>query len=502
MLARKSTFVLVSDISNALLSYVALYIIARYMSPGAYGIISFAIGYIALMTIYGDLGFDSAHIKYISSGENQTQCTSVYFIVKALLSIIGIVSVVLSVVFWKFALTKGFESADNEFIIYIILASTIIKGLAAPFLGVFAAQREVAKYKLSSLFGTVSRLAGVLVVGLLHLGTIMFAFVYVIEALVLFGIAAFFFFKSHRIVLPEKKYFKMYSSFATPMAFVGFFSVGISSFSPVLIQLCFSSTDVGYFSAALRVVGVIGIFTGALGALLFPTLSAMHADGDSEGMRSIIYESERYISMITFPLICCAIALSTPIVYIMLAGWLPAAPILLFLPIYTLFAALEQPYLAQLLGSNNPNIVRNKLFAQFCINIGLNILLVPQVLFGTRLLGLGGVGAAIALVASSCVGWIYCRVMALRILPGVRFNKHLLIHLSASLTMGGIAYYLTTVLTVDRWFYLGIVGAVYFAGYFSILIAVREFTKKDFDLFLSVANIKKLFLYAKEEVKK
>ena len=501
MLARKSTFILVSDIFNALLSYIALYFITRYMSPGAYGIIAFAIGYIALMTIYGDLGFDAAHIKHISSGEDQTQCTSVYFSVKVFLTVIGIVSVLLSVFVWKFALTKGFESADNELVIYIILISIMVKGLASPFLGVFTAKREMAKYKIAILIGTIARLIGIIYVGLMHLNIFAFALVFVAEAIAILVLSSFFFFRNHKLTIPTRRYFKLYGSFAFPMALVGIFSVGMSNFSPVIIQLCFSSADVGYYSAALRIVGVLSIFTGALGALLFPTLSSLHSNGDTKSMCSLISESERYLGMIAFPLVFCTIALATPIVSIMLAGWMPAAIILQILPLYLLFAAIEQPSYGQLLASNNPKIARDRVFMAFCICIGLNILLVPKTLFGTHLLGLGGLGSAIALVASSFAGWLYCRIASQRILPGTKINKHLLFHITSAGIMAFSVYYLSTIFKIVNWYSLLAVALLYFIGYVGLLYVSKEFTKEDFKLFLGLMNVKKLYEYAKTEIK-
>jgi O-antigen/teichoic acid export membrane protein len=502
MLARKSTFILVSDISNAILSYIALYIIARYMSPGAYGVIAFATGYIALLTIYGDLGFDSAHVKYISSGENQAQCTSVYFTAKVLLTVAGIVSVLLSVFVWKFALTKGFESSENELIIYVILISTMVKGLAGPFLGVFTALREMAKYKIAILLGTVARLIGIVYVGLMHLGLIAFALVFVAESVVILSLSGFFFFRNHALTRPSKRYFKLYVSYAYPMAFVGIFSVAISSFGPVIIQLCFSSADVGYYSAALRIVGVIGIFTGALGTLLFPTLSSLHANGDVNGMRSLISESERYLGMISFPLVFGTMALATPIVYIMLAGWMPAAIILQILPLYLLFAAIEQPYAGHLLGSDNPEAIRNRMFMAACICVGLNILLVPEKLFGVPLPGLGGYGAAIALVASSFAGWLYCRIVSQKTLPGIKFNKHLLVHFASAASMAIIIYCLSTALSIVNWYSLVAITLLYFAGYIGLLTLLKEFTKKDITLILQMLNVRQLFRYVKDEIKK
>ena len=42
MIARKSTLIMATEVVNATLAFVALFFIARYMGPGDYGIIGFA----------------------------------------------------------------------------------------------------------------------------------------------------------------------------------------------------------------------------------------------------------------------------------------------------------------------------------------------------------------------------------------------------------------------------------------------------------------------------
>jgi len=424
-------------------------------------------------------------------------------VAKTVITIAGVISVLLAIFVWKFALTKGFESPESEMVIYIILISTMVKGLAGPFLGVFTALREMAKYKIALLLGTVARLIGIVYVGLMHLDIFAFALVFVVEAVVILSISGFFFFRNHALARPTKRYFKSYISYAIPMAFVSIFSIAISNFGPVIIQLCFSSADVGFFSAALRIVGVIGIFTGALGTLLFPTLSALHANGDTKAMINLIFESERYLGVISFPLVFCSMALAIPIVSILLPGWLPAASILQILPLYLLFAAIEQPYLGHLLGSGNPKIVRNKMFMAACICIGLNILLVPRTLFGTPLAGLGALGSAIALIASSAAGWFYCRTMSQRLLTELKpFNKHLLLHFISAGIMAVIVFFITVSYAVVQWYSLLAIASLYFIGYIAILIAFKEFTRKDFSLILQMMNVKQLFQYVKDEIKK
>jgi len=498
MLARKSVFSLSSDIVNALLSYLALYLVARFMSPGVYGAIAFATGYVALLTIYGDLGFDSAHIKYVSAGEDKDQCISVHFYITLILSFVGIATTVGSVIIWKFILHHGFESPELETVLYIILLSLTIKGLVAPFQYAFMARQEMAKAKLIAIFGTIGRLLGTIYVVVFHLDLIVFAWIYVAEGIITLSAALLLY--HHRIIRPKWEMFKMYLGFATPMAIAGILGTAISNFSPVLIQLCFSSADVGFYSAAIRIITMLGMFTNALGILLFPVLSSMHSKGDTKGMLELIHDSERYLSMVAFPLVFGTMSMAVPIVYVLLAGWTNATPILQIIPLFILFSALQLPFYSHVIGSDHPRMILSMQIISFCFCIGLNLLLVPKVLLGVHLPGLSGVGAAIALVASSFVGWVYCRTMSHKLLPELTVNRHGLAHLFAAVMMGIVVYWFLSVNPVLHWWMLIVVGGAYVAGYLGILVVIGEFKRKDFDIIWNAVDPKKMFRYAKDEV--
>jgi O-antigen/teichoic acid export membrane protein len=275
----------------------------------------------------------------------------------------------------------------------------------------------------------------------------------------------------------------------------------MGNINPVLIQYFYSATDVGYFFAAIRVVGVLGLITNALGTLLFPALSELHASGEEKKMKKLVTQSERYLGMIGLPLAFCTVALANPIVKVALSGWMPTAIILQVLAFYVLFIAIEQPYSGQLLGANKPKVIRDKLIITFSIDMVLNFILIPKNLFGIPMVGLGGLGAAIALAVAYGAGWFYCRTVAQIVLPGTGANKHLIKHLSAAIIMAIGVYYAIGFIPMMRWFWLIILAIIYFVGYLGIIVLLREFKKEDLKFILNALNIKQIYRYAKDEVK-
>ena len=502
MLARKSVFTFTADITNAILSYIALFFITKYMTPGAYGIIMFATGYVALIFVLGDLGFDSAHVKFISGGEKESKCVGIHLAVKTILIVLGSIGVFISILVWKFVLHQGFETQDEEIVIYIILASIAIKGLATPFQTTFAAKKEMVKNRVTMLGGTIARVIAIIYVALMGLGIMAFAFVYIAEAVATLILTSLLFFRKYTIERPTMTYFKMYLSFAVPIMWAQILATILSNINPVLIQFFYNSPDVGFYRAALQIIVVLALFTNAIGTLLFPTISEMHVNGNKEGIKDIITKSERFLSMIGVPLVLCTVALAIPIAEVILNGWTPVAIILQALAIYSLFSALEQPYTALVMGANKPVLMRNNLIITFIVDMVLNVIFIPSSLFGIPLLGLGGFGAALALTIAYGVGYFYCRTIAYKMLPkGAGSTSNSLKHIVAALIMAFAVYILAGYIPVMRWYWLIGLALIYFCGYLLILIGLREFKKEDFTLIQSAINVKQMFQYAVEEIK-
>ena len=77
MIARKSALIILIQFLNGILGYIGLKYISLYMQPWEYGVVGFAYGFVALIHVFGLLGYHQAHIKKISEGKNLGTCQSV-----------------------------------------------------------------------------------------------------------------------------------------------------------------------------------------------------------------------------------------------------------------------------------------------------------------------------------------------------------------------------------------------------------------------------------------
>ena len=505
MIARKSALIIMTYFLNGLLGYLAIFFITKYMSANDYGIVAFALGYVTLFSIFGTFGFHQAHIKKISEGKDLGICNGTFYSIKIILTIFMTILVVLSVFLWKYFLGRGFESETHELAIYIMIVYWIIQSIAGAFICTFNAKKEIAKSQIPLLLETFVRVIVTIYVAVAGYGALALAITYICGNIIYF-LSALFFVRKYPISKPTKEFLKSYTKFALPLTIVVSSAIIMENIDKVLIQLFWNSEEVGYYYAVYKLSRFINMFTIALGTLLFPTYSMLHALNDYDGIRRLTFHSERYISMIVFPLVFSMAILAEPIAKIMLSGWTATIPILQILPFYVLLAALERPYQSQFLGMNKPRLATNRILIMVITNVTLNIVLIPVDIkvLGLKLAGLGATGAAIATVISYLIGYIYSRIMTWK-LHKSKGSLKILYHAFAAIIMTVFLYILLyqfqIILYVKRWYYLAAICLLAYCLYILILVILKEYTKKDFDLFMDTLNIKKMLKYIKDEIR-
>lgn len=502
MLARKSALIIATNVANGILGYVAIFFITRYMSPNSYGIMSFAYSFVALFTIIAQAGFDNAHIKRVSEGKDLGRCIGTFMVIRAGLTGLMVVVTVVSILIWTHIMGRGFETSTHELAVYVMLGYWVLHMLGVGITRTFRARREIVKEQIPLLFETLVRVAVTIYVALAGYGAIALVLTYIIGDIVFF-LLTLYFLRGYPVKRPSWEYVRDYTVFAFPLVIVVASSLIMTNIDKVLIQLFWSAADVGYYFASFRLCIFVETFALSLGMLLFPTYSALHTSNNIHGIRRLTFQSERYLSMIVFPIVFGLVTLSEPATFILLSNWTEAIPILRILPFFVLLMALEQPYQSQQLGMNRPKLARNRVVLMVVINVLLNFLLIPQdiQILGLELAGMGAMGAAIATVVAYAAGLFYSRYVALH-LSGAKGNPRILLHLLAASGMALALYYLNSILYIARWYQLLGFGVLGLGIYLTILVLLKEFTKEDFKFLIDTLNIKKMFTYIRDEIRR
>ncbi|MGC9308663.1 MAG: flippase, partial [Thermoplasmatota archaeon] len=460
MIARKSALILATQTANGILGYVGIFLVARYMAMPDYmlGVVSFAYGLVAIFDVFNNLGFHQAHIKRVSGGQDLETCMGTFAAVKIALTGLMALLLVGGMLIWTHVIGRGFESPEHESAVYVMLVYFVLWSLTQIIRTTFMAKKQMAKEQLPMFFETLARVAATVYVVWAGLGALALAWTYVVGEIAVFA-TALFFFRGYPIGRPSWEMFKSYASFAMPVAVVVASTRIMTNVDKVLIQLFWGAAEGGDYFSIYRLSRFLDQATLAMGILLFPTISAMHARRDMDGIKKLSYTAERYLSMVMFPLAFGIIFLAEPAVHILLSDkFFTAVPILQILPLFALLDALERPYQMKLMGINLPHFTRNRVLIMVAMNVGLNVLLIPKDIriLGLDLFGMGAMGAAIATVIAYAAGLIYTRWVVWRV-SGMTVNWRILLHGIAATVMGFMLYYLNElVYPVARWY--GLLG--------------------------------------------
>ena len=501
-MARKSFLVFLNMVAGALLGYIAMFFILRYMGPADYGLIGFGLSIVGVFSIISKLGFDSAHVKRVSEGQNIESCVGTFLVIKLVLIGIMVGAVILGVVFWKYVLGFGFETPDHEPVIYIFLIYYAVLGISSVPLATFSARRETAKQQLPGLLEPIGRVSLTVIVAVGALGVFALAGAWLLGAVALL-ITSVFLFRGFPIGKFDKEMFRKYRTFAAPIAISA--SIGILStyVDKIMLQLFWGSTYVGFYFGVQNLTRFLILMATAVTMLLFPTLSEHHGKEEFKQVRKLTATAERYVSIIVMPVAVLFIVFPKPILGLFEAsiaenGWRT----LQIMALYSVVFCFYLVFLNQIMGVDKPRTAAKVGVSMAALNIILNLILIPKDIksLGLTLFGWGAEGAAIATLISASYGLVMVKIITRRTTE-TKWNPRILLHIGAALVSGGILYFLSTVIAVEGVFVLGSVCLLGIGIYVGFLALLREFTREDLKLFLDIINPKGMKDYVVSELK-
>ncbi|MCK5031056.1 MAG: polysaccharide biosynthesis C-terminal domain-containing protein, partial [Thermoplasmatales archaeon] len=308
--------------------------------------------------------------------------------------------------------------------------------------------------------------------------------------------------RKYPIKKPSWKLSKSYLSFGIPITIISLIVVISINIDKVMIGYFCTQAEVGYYWTVQQLSEVIIILSTALGIVLFPTLSEYHATNNFKGLIKTTHQAERYISMVTIPIIVLIIIFAEPIIYFMLSSsFISAAPVLIIIAIYAFILGIMKPYSSLIAGMNKPGIAAKIGITMCTINIALNYLFIPKggVLspFGIY----GAVGAAIATLISLIIGLFGFQLAAKKMTKMKILNSHIPRHIIAGVGMGVILYYSSKLFVPSvHWYHLIGFSGIGVVLYFGILFILKEFKKQDFDFFWNMVHPKEMAKYIKSEM--
>ncbi|HVQ01206.1 MAG TPA: flippase [Candidatus Thermoplasmatota archaeon] len=532
MIARKSLLVVISQFLTRTLGYVGLVVIAKLwgsFAPTALGDIGWAMSFIGVFYIIADLGFGQAHVKKISEGNDLGTCISTFFTIKLILTTIMVILALFTIFFLDSVLHLGFKDATKQSVVLVFLLYYTLASIQQIASYTFNGKGEIAKMQITSVFENILKvplsilvaIAGVGLIGLAPaiawpsvleplrqflaghpIGSLAMAYVFGIAATVVVG---FWLLRKNPWKRPSVELGKGYATFAMPILLYSILSTVSANIDKLMIGFFWTDKEVGYYFSLQQILQIILIISVAFNTVLFPVYSGYHSKKDIQKINSTTKVVERYISMIVIPPIVIIIVFVNAVISIMLtSAFLPAASTFVILSIYAVLASFLAPFYSLLVGMNKPGLFAKIGLGISLINIALNFLLIPKWGLLTPVGINGPTGAAVALVLSNLVGFVWIRLAAKK-LTGIQLLQiHTPRHIIAGAAMGLVLYVIafrTGLFPLIHWYHLLLFVGIGLLVYLAVLYLLREFTKSDFDFFLELLHPKKMLQYIKTEVK-
>jgi len=476
---------------------VAGIIVARLAGPGVMGMVAYATSFVSLLGFINGI-FGSAHIKLVSEGRDHNQCMGVYTRLQSLCIIIYFISVLSLFLIQKYVLHYPFESKELELIIFIALLTHTFELYGQYANVVFTANLQQAKANLPNFFKTI----------IFHIGRIIIVIFFVKNlALKLYSwhliLSILFIPIIHRLLkeYPIGKYnhnlakeYLGYGKFIFAMVIIG----SITQYSDKLMLAHFTNTtQLGYYSAAHSIGGLILLLASSVGLIFFPLFSGYISNGDWDSVNGKIYQYHEFIILFLFPLICLLAIIGGPVMLLILGTkYKPSIIPFQILIFASYLSVLGMPYgnIISGMGKFNYDVFIN-LICLVVFIISIFVFIAPM------MLNLGAVGlAANQVVMNFTKNGLYLHFAKKLGQVHIKSNNNIrhIIIIGWTILAFLISFYLKKF--IEIWWLLMI--PIYFIPLYLILNITGFMKKEHWKLLLNILNVKKTLKYAFNEIKK
>ena len=406
--------------------------------------------------------------------------------------------------FWTGFLDKEIYDIQTPGLLLTVVLYYIVFLLVGIMPATFSGLEQSARVAIPNIIGTTIRSFIFIAAALMGLGVIWLARAYLIGIIVI-GILSYWYFRDFPISKPDSQTFNSYKVYALPVAAASIFGVLKQYSDKIFIGIFWTEYQVGLYFGVQRIALFIGTMALAIEGMLLPAISNLHANKKENEIRTLVHDAERYVALICIPLVAMTIVWSSEIILVFLSKeFLPASNILKILALVALVRVLNRPWSVALRGSDRPDLTSILSILSSILSIILMLILVPKripQLGLENLFGLGGEGAAYAVLISEITVGLSLRILSykyLEILPKSNFFVQMIVA-----TMVGIfMWQVQETITVDRWFELFFMSGLGGLLFLSILLMLGSFTKKDFNFFWETLNPKSMKQYVGEELKR
>jgi len=469
--AKNSVWQFFSNIAQKIFALILVVVIAQKLGVANFGLYSFAFSFVSVFAIFADFGINVLFMREVSKRTSESKkFASNALLLKIILSVVSFLVIVL------FGFFYGLDSY-LFFLIILAAISMLLDNITSIFKGFFFAF-EVFKYEFFVSF--ISR-SFFLVLGIAAIlggyGLTGLMIVAVLSSIISFLLSIYFSFK-HTIKIKLSFVSVKREMFSLMKYSLPFFAINLllglsANLDIILLQFFWAQSEVGAYSAALRIISTLSMAPVLFVNSLQPVIARFYAV-KNDSINTIINKAVYYLSILAFPFTIGAVIFAQPIIFLFFGADFSAAVIPLTIMVFSLlFSFSNVVFINVLLLTHKEKNVLSLLFVQILTLFLLDIFLIPEY---------AETGAAISFLASTIVAFLAGYYFISKHFP--KFGSFLIFlkPFIAAILMGGFTFLLKP---------LGLFFAVPFSAliYILVLFLLKGFSKEDVMFFKKSLNI-------------
>jgi O-antigen/teichoic acid export membrane protein len=493
MLKQKFVIQFSSTILLKILGMIAGIFVARFAGPEVVGTIAYGTAYVSILAFITSL-FGTPHMKLVSEGKPLDDCIHVYTRLQLSSIFVYFILVALWVIIQKFVLGFVFESRTHETVIWLALLSIVAYNLFTLTQNTYIARQEQAKANLPYVFRDLIYQSGRIVLVVLGFKAIALSSWNLFSVLIVFPLG-YKYFKELPWGKTDPELRKQYIKLALPILLI-IITNSITAYSGQLFLQHYTSTrEVGYFTAAFSIGGMIILIGNTAGTIFFPLFSSLIKKGEWSSVNRKIKQYQNFIAIFLFPSVCGLTLIGGPLLTTLLGD--------AYIRSVAPFGILVFASYVVILGMPYGNVISG--MGKFYRLVSINVIILAFycvsifILISPSCLGLGAVGLALNFLAvniATNVLYIFISVKAGKISTDTRnIVRYPLIGATAWLF-----HWLVPRSAFSVPFVWPVVFLVYLGATYAFLAVVRLVEKKDVRQLLEILNLKKTVEYARDEM--
>ncbi len=464
---KNSSFIFAGNIIKKALSFVLTIIVARYLGVDSFGILSFALSFVALFSIITDFGAQTLINREISRNKSLVnKFVSNVFFIKSLLSF----------VFFGLLIVLSLVLDYNKVFVFIMLAGLIqlFQSFDKPLGSAFRAFEKMHLEAVSIVVQSVLKLLLALVVIHFNLGLLFLLIAYVISSFVefLLRIILYNFMISRFSFEVDFSFAKRLFFRSIPFGVAALFMTFYDKIDVFMMSKLVANPDavIGGYSAAYGLLWAFEFIPISFGGAVYPYLSRLYLSS-KEKFFDIIRVIIKYYYYITFPIAFGTTIIAREVMLLFFGSdYLFAASALQIL-IWSVIFKFQMYSMGIALNSMNlEKVTMRATIISLLTNVVLNAFLIPLISFN---------GASISTVFSEMVYFFYG---SFYLKKEMRLNNLVLLWkpLLSSVLMAFIVYVVNNNFGLWRGVFSGVVSYLFF------MFLLRAFRGSDINEFLSV----------------